>query len=448
MIIYTSITKSYLPKARVLANSLKQFHPDWEFILLYSDDLPENFNIKKEPFDEILLIEDLKIPNFESWVFKHNIVELCTAVKGIAAELLAKRKDVKKIMYLDPDIKVFNSLKDLDVLLDKYDILLTPHILDIEQNNMAIIDNEISALKYGIFNLGFFAANTSGQGLEFIKWWSNRLQNFCFDDIPNGLFTDQKWCDLAPVFFNNLYIIRDRGYNVATWNIAHRPLNTDNKGVILAKNTPLRFYHFTGYDSGAGSIMLKRYANNQPLAFKIWDDYEKDLNLNGHNNLNNSSWKFANFENGEKILTNMREIFRKNHYLQNLFPNPYIIGEKSYLNWWKLRSEKIKKYKELLKNPEIKVVFFGASSLLNKIIFELNKNNLFPSYICDNNILKHGKEILSYKVFAPNELFNKPEKYFVIITSSFFEEIKKQLKDYKNIIALLDYKDAINLFKE
>jgi hypothetical protein len=30
MIVYTSITLNYLPKAKILAKSLKQFHPDWE----------------------------------------------------------------------------------------------------------------------------------------------------------------------------------------------------------------------------------------------------------------------------------------------------------------------------------------------------------------------------------------------------------------------------------
>lgn len=102
MHVYTSITKSYLPKARVLAKSVKKFHPDWSFVLLYSDDLPENFDLSKEPFDEIITIDKLGIPNWERWAFGHTIVELCTAVKGTAAELLAQRSDVKKSYVLRP----------------------------------------------------------------------------------------------------------------------------------------------------------------------------------------------------------------------------------------------------------------------------------------------------------------------------------------------------------
>ena len=334
MIVYTSITKSYLPKARVLARSLKKFHPEWIFVLLYSDDLPCTFDLGNEPFDEILMIEDLGLPNLENWAFGHNIVELCTAVKGPAAELLASRNNVDKIMYLDPDIKVFNSLKDLDDLLDKYDILLTPHLLDLETDYVAIQDNEISALKHGIYNLGFFAARTSGQGLDFIKWWSARLKIFCVDDIPNGLFTDQRWCDLAPAFFSNLHIVRDRGYNVATWNIAHRRLAKNLNGDFMVANVPLRFYHFTGYDSGAGFGMLNKYASSQKIASELWDIYAHDLAESGHGDLAYKSWKYGNFDNGENISSDMRKLYRKRIDLQKAFPNPYSLIEPSFFSWF------------------------------------------------------------------------------------------------------------------
>ena len=235
MLVYTSVTKSYLPKARVLAKSVKAYHPNWTFVLLYSDDLPIGFDLALEPFDEVLTIEQLGIPNWKAWAFNHAIVELCTAVKGPAAKLLSQRPGVDKIMYIDPDIKVFNSLTPLESMLDQHDILLTPHLLDAEQHADDIIENEMSVLKHGVYNLGFFAAKTSGQGFEFISWWAARLLSFCRDDIPNGLFTDQRWCDLAPAFFSSLGIVRDRGYNVATWNIAHRAITKDSDNIYFSK---------------------------------------------------------------------------------------------------------------------------------------------------------------------------------------------------------------------
>jgi hypothetical protein len=333
MLVYTSITKSYLPRARVLAKSVKRFHPSWTFVLLLSDELPRGFDLKQEPFDEILTIEQLGLPNLKAWAFGHAIVELCTAVKGPAAEILAQRSGVSKIMYLDPDIKVFNSLSSLESLLDQYEILLTPHLLDAEQDIEAIQRNEISALQHGVYNLGFFAARTTGQGLDFIRWWAKRLRFFCRDDIPGGLFTDQRWCDLAPGLFSGLAIVRDRGCNVATWNIAHRHLSKNDAGEYYVADTPLRFYHFTGFDSYFG--MLMRYAPDQMFVHELWGTYGEDLLAEGQGDVRYKGWHFDKFENGEPIPLKARRLYQGEQFLQELFPDPFSVVEPCFLSWWK-----------------------------------------------------------------------------------------------------------------
>lgn len=340
MVVYTSITKSYLPKARVLAKSVKRFHPNWTFVLLYSDTLPVGFNLAEEPFDEILTISQLGIKNWQSWAFGHALVELCTAVKGPAAEVIANRQNADKVMYIDPDIKVFSSLQSLEDLLNQHDILLTPHLLDAENDVAAIQDNEISALKHGVYNLGFFAAKTTGQGLDFIRWWASRLKLFCRDDIPNGLFTDQRWCDLAPAFFSRLHIVRDRGCNVATWNIAHRPLSKDAENNFLVGDVKLKFYHFTSYDNGNGFGMLMRYASNQSVAHELWDSYGRDLANEGQADSKYKNWSYGQFENGQAIPLESRKLYRLRKDLQEAFPNPYSVDQPSYLNWWLGENEK------------------------------------------------------------------------------------------------------------
>ena len=339
MLVYTSVTKSYLPKARVLAKSVKKYHPEWIFVLLFSDSLPEDFDLGQEPFDEVLLLEELGIENWQQWSFGHTIVELCTAVKGEAASLLAQRSDVDKIMYLDPDIKVFNDLGILDDLLEEHDVLLTPHLLDMECEISAIQDNEISALKHGVYNLGFFAAKTEGQGLAFIRWWAARLREFCIDDIPGGLFTDQRWCDLAPCFFDKLYILRDRGCNVATWNLAYRPLTRSSNGELYAADVLLRFYHFTGYDSGDGKGMLMRYAAQQQIAHELWREYHQDLLEAGQGQKSDARWCYGFFEDGSPVPNEARRLYRFRHDLQKAFPQPYATNFPSFKSWWETEGQ-------------------------------------------------------------------------------------------------------------
>lgn len=336
MLVYTSINRSYLPKARILAESLKRQHPDWQFAVLLADTLPEDWDPAMWPFDHVVLHSELGYVNWEGWTFSHTVVELCTAIKGRGALYLIERLQPKKIMYLDPDIRVYGSLSSLEEMLDCYSVLLTPHLLDSESTAEAIVDNEICTLKHGIYNLGFFAAQTTGEGLSFINWWSSRLTEYCVADIPGGLFTDQRWCDLAPCFFNKLHIVRDRGFNVATWNVAHRRITRTKDGEWMAGNVPLRFYHFTGYDSGDGMGMLYKYASDQPAAFMLWDEYAVELAASGQGQPHFDVWKYASFSNGDPITNKMRQLYRKRIDLQKAFPNPYnVTGQHCFYEWWK-----------------------------------------------------------------------------------------------------------------
>ncbi len=342
MDVFTSISLNYLPKARVLASTLKCHHPEWNFHLCISD--RNSFNIKLEtegePFDTILWIEELDIENIYKWIFKHTVVEICTAVKGPVALSLLQR-GAEKVMYIDPDIAVFNRLDEIDRLLDQHPVILTPHQLEFEDVKSAVLDNEVCSLKHGVFNLGFFAINNSTEGNSFANWFNRRLLEFCYDDIPNGLFTDQRWCDLAPAFFQNLCILRDPGCNVASWNLSRRNLSFSRDGALLVNGSPLKFYHFTGYDSGAGTVMTQKYSGGNHIPREIWAWYGRQIERNGQGEVGKVKWHFNFFENGEKIPQSARLLYRHREDLQEAFPNPFTVGKNGgYYGWFKEKGAK------------------------------------------------------------------------------------------------------------
>jgi len=72
-----------------------------------------------------------------------------------------------------------------------------------------VIDNEICSLAHGTYNLGFLAIRNDTNGRRLAEWWNERLLEYCFDDKTNGIFVDQKWCDLVPAMFDGVMIVRD-----------------------------------------------------------------------------------------------------------------------------------------------------------------------------------------------------------------------------------------------
>lgn len=346
MFVFTSCTTNYIPKARILASSLKTFHPDWTFCLLLGEAAPEDFNLAAEPFDRVEFFDQLGIADYPSWLFRHRVVEICTAAKGPALYHFLVEERYEKVLYLDPDIMVCNSLAPLEALLDDHDILLTPHQLAPQPTAKSVRDNEIVALQYGVFNLGFLGVARRGQGLDFARWWRDRLLEYCYDDIPRGLFTDQRWCDLVPAFFSRLHVVRDPGCNAASWNLTDRVITRNAEGVFMANGGPLRLYHFTGYDSGAGRHMTALYAVGMPAVFELWNEYGRRLKNFGHQTLGKRPWAHMFFDDGTPIADEMRLLYRRRADVRAAFPDPF--ATPGYLAWY--RSDQGRKPSGRLKN--------------------------------------------------------------------------------------------------
>jgi hypothetical protein len=333
VLCFSSFTFSYLNRARVLFQTLRRFHPDWELVALITDEPPPGFGFDPidEPFDRVVYARDLGIANFESWLFKHDVVEVCTAVKGPFLHQ-ACSSGADAVIYLDPDTALFASLEPLERWLEADDILLTPHLIDPNESVEAILDNDLSASRTGIFNLGFVAIRTTGEGARFAKWWSDRLLSFCFDDIPNGLFVDQRWCDHVPALFEKVRIIRDPGYNVASWNLSQRTVEIGKDGVVSVNGAPLRFWHFTKLGP-TGDAMTKRYAGENFHVYEIWGWYKQQVFLATDDLIPGRWWAFATYDDGHPITKADRVLYRQRPDLQAAFANPFAVGPGSYRAW-------------------------------------------------------------------------------------------------------------------
>jgi hypothetical protein len=337
--IFTSCAANYIPKARVLAESVKALHPEITVYLLLTDPVPEGFTLEKEAFDVVVTADALEIPDFDRWIFGHRIVEACTAVKPFMLRHLLDQ-GYQHVVYFDPDIAIFSDLAPVIEGFEHGSILLTPHINEPEANREAIKDNELNSLKHGLYNFGFVAVKNDATGRDYAEWWAERCHFRCFDDIPGGNFTDQKWNDLVPIFFDKVQILKHPGCNVATWNYAQRELTGSLEDGIKVNGQPLIFHHFTGFDSGAHILMRDKYGAHMPAALELSHWYVDACKRYAEQQLESVPWHYGFYDNGEPVLPHHRALYRHRQDLQQAFHAPFSTEAEgshktSYHDWLK-----------------------------------------------------------------------------------------------------------------
>ncbi len=335
----TSSAPNYAGKVRALCQSLREHCPEmtvhWLVADLRDQALVEKLrdDLDDDGIDEILFADDFPEGRDRSWLFQHDLVELATALKPEAALALLAREDCDLLLYFDPDVVVFSPPEDLLDELRGASAVFTPHLLRPEQELEAVLDHELCALRHGIFNLGFFGVRDCEEGRALLRWWSERCRMMCRRELDQGTFTDQKWINLAPVFFPGISILRSPRFNVAPWNINQRRLEGTFDEGFLVDGEPLGFYHFTGFDSGDHERMIHKYAaGNQAVAMLCqWYEHRtRFLTPAGE-----IPWLLGTFDNGREITVEQRKVYRWRPDLQAAFPDPYRTSEDElcYLTW-------------------------------------------------------------------------------------------------------------------
>lgn len=332
--VFTSFTYAYLNRARVLVATLKRHHPDWVFWAVITDEPPEGFEfrLEDEDFDRIMTTADLIGPDYLPWLFGHNVVEACTAVKGAALRHILDQDGADKILYLDPDIAIFGPLDPIIELLEDHSFVLTPHQTAPDDTRHGIIDNEIASLHYGAYNLGFLAVRNDGEVRRFAEWWDTRLRDWCHDRLDIGVFVDQKWCNLIPCFYEGVKVLRDPGYNVASWNLSTRDVRITAEGRIEVNGHALRFYHFTKLGP-VGDTMTRRYAGSNTDVHELWWWYRGKVAGFTDPAIPDGWWHFGRFADGQAIDQRMRKLYRSRVDLQRAFANPFLSGPGTYAQW-------------------------------------------------------------------------------------------------------------------
>lgn len=304
--VFTVCNIAYLPKALVLADSLAQHERTALNIILFDEKQALPF----QPVNaKITWIEDVGFPQWKQLAFMYDIIEFSTSLKPFIASKLLDAHE--RVIFLDPDTAIYHSLDPIKRDLAENPVVLTPHYLEPQPDTET--ESDLAMMRFGSFNLGFFAVRKSKEASSFLSWWHKRCIDFCFMESQFGLSTDQKWISIAPCFFDFLKISRNPGYNAAPWNTFERKI-TINEGsrYIVNEKNPLVFFHFSNYDHNDPQYLNKRASIetgiNYPILEELSLNYSKALRLY-EKEFTNHPYSFDYMSDGSYISPTLRRAY-------------------------------------------------------------------------------------------------------------------------------------------
>lgn len=306
----TIVAKRTLPYARALAQSFRRHHPDIPFLALLADEVQGCFDPAAEPF-ELVTADAACVPPGVRFRYLQQALSYA-ATPLFLAHLLERGFD--RVVFFKQESLVTGDHDPVFSLLERYPVVLTPHLLA-----PVSPERELNILQSGTFNVGMVGVADTPAARQMLSWWGTRTATHCRHAVGEGMHFEQRWLDLAPVYFEGVHLLRDASYNVAHWNLPERA-SVDARLVRFSGFDPQHEERVTRYNDrlnldelGPVAALFRRYAVMLRQA-----GWEQAL-----------AWPYAydRFHNGVRIPDLARELY------DGTFSDPFETGPGSFYEW-------------------------------------------------------------------------------------------------------------------
>ncbi len=239
----TLFDSNYLLKGLALHASLLRHGGDFRLSILCMDDasyaLLGRMNLQKT---ELIQLADFENERLLAVKKGRSIAEYSwTCASSLVLFLLEKDPSLDMLAYIDADLFFYSSPEAIYQEFSGQSVMIIPHNFSENQ--------EEQAAKNGIFNVGMVIFRNDVHGLEALRWWRDRCIEWCFNRREDGKFGDQMYLNDWPTRFGNVCVLKNRGANIASWNV--KRFRFFEKGEVVygienGSEFPLVFYHFHG----------------------------------------------------------------------------------------------------------------------------------------------------------------------------------------------------------
>ncbi len=245
-IVYTVCSANHLAHCKTMADSFIRYNPAYKIIIVLVDKIDNRFD--PATFEPYILLEtgNLGIDAFDEMASQYSVIELNCAMKAFAAKYIMHHFTPDLLLYLDSDILVFDTFKEVEQQMQEHEILITPHFT-LPYSDAHLLPKERDTIRSGIYNAGFFALKKGEETNLFLSWWTKHMHTECYYNFAEGMGVDQVWLNLVPLLFNGVCIYTDAGVNIAYWNLHERQIEFRGGQYFVNGNSAVIFLHISGY---------------------------------------------------------------------------------------------------------------------------------------------------------------------------------------------------------
>ena len=261
----TYFDKNYLIKGLSLIESLNKHEKrEFQIFVICLDEITriiiDKLNLPNTSTIPLHDIEQRHMPLLEAKKNRSLVEYYWTLTPIIIQSILQRHPFIEILTYLDADLFFCSTPDPIMAELGARSVLIHEHRFPPEQAFLQ---------KYGKYNVGLLCFRNDANGLEVLKWWSDRCIEWCYARLENGKYGDQLYLDNWPETFDGVAVLKNIGAGVAPWNHIQYTFCQDETGNTFVNELPLVFYHFHSLTFVEPDILIPSIYTTNPLTLDL-----------------------------------------------------------------------------------------------------------------------------------------------------------------------------------
>lgn len=249
----------YLSRYRIMYKSAHYHLPDIDTILYYGgEDIPNDVGM---------------VVNINEWVKNTQYTDSFLIYCSLRARMVlnAFERGYEKVILVGADIEWFGYPEAAIKALNDNDAFVTMYI-NIPYPDDALTGSNHQVWTNGQIQADFIAFSNTPKVVDFLKWVDKQLLTKC---IVNGtVMVDQCYFSMCFSFLDKVYICKNLGYNVGSYNAQSRGISKHGDRWFMKDYSPLVLYHYDGLIKGQEESVSKH--QNRYKATGDWLQFLKD----------------------------------------------------------------------------------------------------------------------------------------------------------------------------